>query len=508
MHPDLHHAQEWDPYETYEQERFLLEFASSDCNSVHAPKQEDETLQLFIQHQRSSSLISVPVSSSVDKPAKIHRVRSLPTPPTPAARVPQAAAYVPRPLLLRLIVPTNVTVNIAESPTFVLSASDFDSNGNDTDSFSLLSDAETHPPYLNNQEYSFITAKPSLSNFNLGETRYGERFMGSQVGVNVVKPDDMPLYLPSPCDSEMNSPMSSFDESLRSPTAPSPLPSIRLSQDSASVYSKGHSNEGSFSSLFTTTSSKTTTSRLRPLPKIPMVVPDRSRWVPPSAWKLDDNDALLGKNDEDFMMTEAAARPARPLSALDFLKEDYVLQVKEAKTPQKPQKPVRPKVMRRPGSAPGDKKRPPVTFDRSPLIALDKSRPEIQNFVKFHREALPSRGDLELAAKLEVISEDGSRVPFGVLFREQKTVVIFIRHFWCPLCQDYMYSLKSTASQDMLNQNGLNLIVIGNGSHSMIKSYRSMLSRTFTIRNPLTSLSFRDIQIAVQILHRPLVTRI
>lgn len=172
-------------------------------------------------------------------------------------------------------------------------------------------------------------------------------------------------------------------------------------------------------------------------------------------------------------------RPSRPLSALDFLKEDYLRQVQEIEIPQKPQRPLRPKVQRRPGSAPTDQKRPPLAFDRSPLIALDKSRPEIQNFVKFHRDALPSRGDLELAAKLEVIAEDGSRIPFGLLFREQKTVVVFIRHFWCPLCQDYMYSLTSTASQEMLRQNGLNLIVIGNGSHSMIKSYRSTWSHGF-----------------------------
>lgn len=472
-----YYAQEWDPFEAYDQERFRLDFASSECNSILTVKPEKATTEAFVQHQRPSSVLSVPnspISSSAEKSATVHRVRSLPTPPTNASQDSQNATCVPRPLLPLLRLPSTFTPSLEESPTFVLSISDFDSTADDTDSFSVTSDADTtHIPFPSGPDCPFASAKRSLSNPDLRGAGYGERFMGSLVGVNMVTPDDPPMY----CMSGRSDALFSSVDSGYCPSSTSALPSIRLSQDSVSVYSRGHSNNGSLSSLFTTTSSRAGASTPRPLPKIPVVVPDRSRWVPPSAWKNDD---ILSKDDEDLRMSDGpVVRPSRPLSALDFLKEDYLRQVQEIEIPQKPQRPLRPKVQRRPGSAPTDQKRPPLAFDRSPLIALDKSRPEIQNFVKFHRDALPSRGDLELAAKLEVIAEDGSRIPFGLLFREQKTVVVFIRHFWCPLCQDYMYSLTSTASQEMLRQNGLNLIVIGNGSHSMIKSYRSTWSHGF-----------------------------
>lgn len=40
------------------------------------------------------------------------------------------------------------------------------------------------------------------------------------------------------------------------------------------------------------------------------------------------------------------------------------------------------------------------------------------------------------------------------------------------MCQDYMFSLSSTVDPKMLKQANVNLVVIGNGSFNMIKSYR------------------------------------
>lgn len=50
--------------------------------------------------------------------------------------------------------------------------------------------------------------------------------------------------------------------------------------------------------------------------------------------------------------------------------------------------------------------------------------------LSFDEHALPTRRQLLDAASYHVVAENGLRVPFGDLFREQKTVVIFIRHFW------------------------------------------------------------------------------
>lgn len=48
----------------------------------------------------------------------------------------------------------------------------------------------------------------------------------------------------------------------------------------------------------------------------------------------------------------------------------------------------------------------------------------------FSEHALPTPRQLIDAASCLVIAENGLRVPFGDVFRDQKTIVIFIRHFW------------------------------------------------------------------------------
>jgi len=50
--------------------------------------------------------------------------------------------------------------------------------------------------------------------------------------------------------------------------------------------------------------------------------------------------------------------------------------------------------------------------------------------LSFDENALPTKRQLLDAVSYNVVAENGLRVPFGDLFRDQKTVVIFIRHFW------------------------------------------------------------------------------
>ncbi|KAI0661799.1 hypothetical protein C8Q70DRAFT_911040 [Cubamyces menziesii] len=76
------------------------------------------------------------------------------------------------------------------------------------------------------------------------------------------------------------------------------------------------------------------------------------------------------------------------------------------------------------------------------------------------------------AAALTVIAQNGLRVQFGELFKERKTIVVFIRHFWCAMCQDYMYSISRNVDVEALKRAGIDFVIIGNGSPGMIKSYR------------------------------------
>lgn len=102
-------------------------------------------------------------------------------------------------------------------------------------------------------------------------------------------------------------------------------------------------------------------------------------------------------------------------------------------------------------------------------------------YLDFDEHALPTPKQLTDAASCVVIAENGIRVHFGDLFKEKKTIVIFIRHFWCSLCQDYMFSLSSTVDPKLLKQADVNLVVIGNGSFSMIKSYRQIFRTPFAV---------------------------
>ena len=113
---------------------------------------------------------------------------------------------------------------------------------------------------------------------------------------------------------------------------------------------------------------------------------------------------------------------------------------------------------------------------------------------------LPSVLQLSYAARLLITGEDGKQITFGSLFESQRTIVIFIRHFWCPLCQDYMSSVNSFLGPKNISntcENGhrdikalplghgagtrVRFVVISNGSHSMIAKYRQIFGFSFRV---------------------------
>ncbi|KAG9102950.1 hypothetical protein FRC07_010115 [Ceratobasidium sp. 392] len=91
----------------------------------------------------------------------------------------------------------------------------------------------------------------------------------------------------------------------------------------------------------------------------------------------------------------------------------------------------------------------------------------------FDKYGMPTTEQLRLASEMSVYDERGQPVRFGDIFEGQKTAVCFIRHFWCPLCQDYMSSIVHLTEPAFVAKAGVKLVIIGNGSPSMIKAYRS-----------------------------------
>ncbi|KAH8822842.1 hypothetical protein DL96DRAFT_1619475 [Flagelloscypha sp. PMI_526] len=99
----------------------------------------------------------------------------------------------------------------------------------------------------------------------------------------------------------------------------------------------------------------------------------------------------------------------------------------------------------------------------------------------FHQWKLPSQRQLQEAARQHVVDASGVHISFGSLFEKRKTIVVFIRHFWCPLCQDYMFSISRGISKSLLDAADVDLVVVSNGSHEMIPAYRRIFKTPFEV---------------------------
>ncbi|KAJ7217785.1 AhpC/TSA antioxidant enzyme-domain-containing protein, partial [Mycena pura] len=120
----------------------------------------------------------------------------------------------------------------------------------------------------------------------------------------------------------------------------------------------------------------------------------------------------------------------------------------------------------------------------------------------FDQTRLPTLTELEEAAKLPVISESGVRVPFGNLWQDKKTIVCFIRHFWCPLCQDYMFSISQNVSAQVLDSAGVQLVIVSNGSYEMIKAYRRIFRSPFALYTDPTHNVYNALGMTLQTLEK------
>lgn len=93
---------------------------------------------------------------------------------------------------------------------------------------------------------------------------------------------------------------------------------------------------------------------------------------------------------------------------------------------------------------------------------------------EFDTKRPPTAKELYEASLYSLRDEYGNKIRFGTLFEKQRTVVCFIRHFWCSQCQDYVDSIAKVKPA-ILEKYGVRLIVISNGSWKMIKPYKKLL---------------------------------
>jgi len=84
-------------------------------------------------------------------------------------------------------------------------------------------------------------------------------------------------------------------------------------------------------------------------------------------------------------------------------------------------------------------------------------------------KAIPDENTITEAAELEIFDVKGDKVKFGSIFVE-KTIVVFIRHFFCGACQLFVESLASVP-KEALDQAGTRIVVVGCGEYNAIATY-------------------------------------
>ncbi|RMZ20003.1 hypothetical protein D0859_15998 [Hortaea werneckii] len=109
----------------------------------------------------------------------------------------------------------------------------------------------------------------------------------------------------------------------------------------------------------------------------------------------------------------------------------------------------------------------------------------------------PSPETLEEIANLPILTEQKEQVPFKSLYTstgstgsdttssptdsKQQHLIIFIRHFFCGHCEDYIRSLSTHLPPSRLASANVNLSIIGCGEPAVVPDYKKRTNCPFLI---------------------------
>jgi hypothetical protein len=122
---------------------------------------------------------------------------------------------------------------------------------------------------------------------------------------------------------------------------------------------------------------------------------------------------------------------------------------------------------------------------------------------------IPSESTVTAIADLPVLDKDGGKVPFKSLYSPEghRTLLIFIRHFYCGLCEDYVRALSKDLPPTLLSTTvpPTKLIIIGSGAPDLIQSYKDRTNCAFEIyTDPTRDISKKlDLQVNLKTGQKP-----
>ncbi|GAA5851281.1 hypothetical protein JCM8547_004193 [Rhodosporidiobolus lusitaniae] len=105
----------------------------------------------------------------------------------------------------------------------------------------------------------------------------------------------------------------------------------------------------------------------------------------------------------------------------------------------------------------------------------------------FSARTPPAHSELAKAGAVTVYNASGEVIPLGQLFDnigaqgEGRAVVIFIRHFFCGLCQDYLTYLAAHLPASLLLDHNIKLSIVGCGDWKLIAAYKETLNVPFDV---------------------------
>ncbi|XP_067885117.1 peroxiredoxin-like 2C [Heterodontus francisci] len=97
-----------------------------------------------------------------------------------------------------------------------------------------------------------------------------------------------------------------------------------------------------------------------------------------------------------------------------------------------------------------------------------------------HQLDSPPSIDIKAAEDCFVVDCQGNRIHFPALYGEGKAILVFVRHFLCYTCKEYVEDLAKIP-QKYLKDVGVRLIVIGQSSHHHIEGFCKLTGYTCEI---------------------------
>ncbi|MBW0484722.1 hypothetical protein O181_024437 [Austropuccinia psidii MF-1] len=110
---------------------------------------------------------------------------------------------------------------------------------------------------------------------------------------------------------------------------------------------------------------------------------------------------------------------------------------------------------------------------------------------KFEAHLPSDPHEISKARECLVVNESGQKVKFGELIGGTELkgprLVVFIRQFGHSYCQKYLRELEIKLGRVLINPNSMKLVVIGNGSHGMIRKFKEITATRFEVYSDETN---------------------